>query len=160
MSGGLTKYASTDYINLSKLIKDEMVVIIYSKQEIEDYNKNLNEKKEIIKYQIIEKECVCPNTINDACISENNELSSNENDFKEEIENNNSNEKNNNDNKLLNINEATLEELQTINGVGESKAKAIIEYRKENKFEKIEDIKNVSGVGDSLFEKIKDYITV
>ena len=64
------------------------------------------------------------------------------------------------ENKLVNINTATIDELQTIKGVGESKAKSIIEYRKENKFIKIEDIKNVSGIGDSLFEKIKDYITI
>lgn len=158
IAGGLTKNASTDYINLSKKIKDEMVIIIYSKKEIEDYNKNTNEQKEIIKYQIIEKECVCPNTINDACISENNELSSNENDTKEEKEITNSIEENND--KLVNINSATIDELTTISGLGEKKAEAIIEYRKENKFTTIEDIKNVSGIGEALFEKIKDYITV
>lgn len=158
IAGGLTKNASTDYINLSKKIKDEMVIIIYSKKEIEDYNKNTNGQKEIIKYQIIEKECVCPNTINDACISENNELSSNENDTKEEKEITNSIEENND--KLVNINNATIDELTTISGLGEKKAEAIIEYRKENKFTTIEDIKNVSGIGEALFEKIKDYITV
>ena len=158
IAGGLTKNASTDYINLSKKIKDEMVIIIYSKKEIEDYNKNTNEQKEIIKYQIIEKECVCPNTINDACISENNKLSSNENDTKEEKEITNSIEENND--KLVNINSATIDELTTISGLGEKKAEAIIEYRKENKFTTIEDIKNVSGIGEALFEKIKDYITV
>ena len=52
-------------------------------------------------------------------------------------------------------------ELQNINGVGEAKAKSIIEYREENGlFTTIEDIKNVPGIGDSLFEKIKAYITV
>lgn len=160
MAGGLTKNASTDYINLSKKIKDEMVIIIYSKKEIEDYNKNESEQKEIIKYQIIEKECVCPNAINDACISENDDLSSNENVYKEEKEINNSTEENNDDNKLVNINSATIDELTTISGLGEKKAEAIIEYRKENKFTTIEDIKNVSGIGEALFEKIKDYITV
>ena len=47
-----------------------------------------------------------------------------------------------------------------IPGIGESKAVSIIEYRKTNKFNSIEDIKNVSGIGDALFAKIKDYITV
>ena len=47
----------------------------------------------------------------------------------------------------------------TLSGIGEAKAKSIIEYRKEKKFEKIEDIMNVSGIGESVFEKIKDYIT-
>ena len=48
----------------------------------------------------------------------------------------------------------------TLNGIGESKADAIIAYREETPFESIEDIKNVSGIGDSIFEDIKDHITV
>ena len=48
----------------------------------------------------------------------------------------------------------------TVSGIGESKAIAIIDYRKTNKFNKIEDIMNVSGIGESLFAKIKSYITV
>ncbi|HPZ24249.1 MAG TPA: ComEA family DNA-binding protein, partial [Bacilli bacterium] len=60
----------------------------------------------------------------------------------------------------ININTATIEELQTLTGIGESKAKAIIEYREKTPFVKIEDIKNVTGIGDSLFEKIKDNISV
>ena len=60
----------------------------------------------------------------------------------------------------VNINTATLEELLTLTGVGESKAKAIIEYRSTNKFNKIEDIMNVSGIGEAAFAKIKSDITV
>ena len=45
--------------------------------------------------------------------------------------------------------------------IGESKALAIINYRKENGlFKTIEDIKNVSGIGDKIFEEIKAYITI
>jgi competence protein ComEA len=60
----------------------------------------------------------------------------------------------------VNINTATKEELMTVTGIGESKAIAIIDYRKNNKFNSIEDIMNVSGIGESLFAKIKEYITV
>lgn len=61
----------------------------------------------------------------------------------------------------VNINTATLEELLMLSGIGESKAKAIIEYREINGlFKSIEDIKSVNGIGDSLFDKIKDRITV
>ena len=86
-----------------------------------------------------EENCVCEkcDITNDACISSTT------------------------DNQLININTADEKELQNINGVGEAKAKSIIEYREENGlFTTIEDIKNVPGIGDSLFEKIKTYITV
>ncbi|MED1804608.1 competence protein ComEA [Bacillus subtilis] len=62
---------------------------------------------------------------------------------------------------LVNINTATLEELQGISGVGPSKAEAIIAYREENgRFPTIEDITKVSGIGEKSFEKIKSSITV
>jgi len=50
--------------------------------------------------------------------------------------------------------------LMTLPGIGESKALAIIEYRNNKLFEKIEDIMNISGIKESAFEKIKDFITV
>ena len=59
---------------------------------------------------------------------------------------------------LVNINTATTKELLSITGIGESKASNIVKYREENgNFSSIEDIKNVSGIGDSLFEKINVY---
>lgn len=64
------------------------------------------------------------------------------------------------DNKQININTASLEKLQEIPGIGLSKAKAIIAYREKTPFTSIEDIKNVSGIGDNLFEQIKDYLIV
>lgn len=61
----------------------------------------------------------------------------------------------------ININTASLEQLMSISGIGETIAKNIINYRKnEGSFTKLEDIKKVSGIGDSLYEKIKDSITV
>ena len=60
----------------------------------------------------------------------------------------------------VNINTASKEELMTLKGIGETTAEAIIEYRKENKFTKIEDIKNVKGIGDKKFESIKEDIEV
>jgi len=48
----------------------------------------------------------------------------------------------------------------SVSGIGESKADSIIEYRNKTKFNSVEDIMNVSGIGESLFEKIKMYITV
>lgn len=64
-------------------------------------------------------------------------------------------------NSKVNINTATVSELETIPGVGESTAKAIVEYRTETgRFATIEDVQNVSGIGKSKFEKMKDYIVV
>lgn len=61
----------------------------------------------------------------------------------------------------ININTADQSTLEKIPGVGESTAQKIIEYRKTNgKFKNIEDIKNVSGIGDSKFENIKEKICV
>lgn len=73
-----------------------------------------------------------------------------------------SNEKTENkQNTKVNINTATQTQLETLPGIGISTAQKIIAYRQENgKFNKIEDIKEVSGIGDSKFNNIKDYITV
>ena len=61
----------------------------------------------------------------------------------------------------VNINTATSEELQSLPGIGESIANRIITYRKENgKFSKIEDLTNVSGIGEAKFNNIKSYVFV
>ena len=66
-----------------------------------------------------------------------------------------------NDGGKVNINTADSNELMTLSGIGSSRADAIIAYRQENGyFQKIEDIMNVSGIKNSLFERIRDYITV
>ncbi len=61
----------------------------------------------------------------------------------------------------ININTATAEELSILKGIGEKKAASIMEYRENHgHFTKIEDIKNVKGIGDKIFEEIKDSITI
>ena len=63
--------------------------------------------------------------------------------------------------KIVNINTATQTQLETLPGIGPSLAMKIINYREEKgKFSKIEDIKNVSGIGESKYESIKDLIKV
>lgn len=130
MAGGLKKGASTDNINLSKTLKNEMVIIISKKL------------KENIK-----------NTIKNDALPSSSEVIG-------EPKNSDTNNIQNDSNKLISLNKGSLEELMTIPGIGEQKAKQIIEYRSSNAFTSIEDIKNVSGIGESLFEKIKDHITI
>lgn len=143
-AGGLLENADTSIINLARRVEDGDLIIIYTKEEVA--NSNILEKETVIK--VVDNECVCPNIQNDGCI--NDEITGNigsDNDIEE--------------NKTININIATQDELMTITGIGEAKANAIIEYRKEHgNFDTIEDIMNVSGIGESLFAKIKNYITV
>lgn len=64
-------------------------------------------------------------------------------------------------NLTVNINSAPQEELVLLPGIGDATALKIIEYREKNgPFKSIEDIKNVSGIGDKKFEAIKDSITI
>lgn len=63
--------------------------------------------------------------------------------------------------KLVNINTATLEELMTIDGIGEATARKIIEYReKNNGFLEIDELMNVSGIGVAKLEKIRNFVTL
>ena len=135
MAGGLAEDADTSVTNLAKKINNEMVIIIYTHEEVE----NSNIVDTVVK--VIEKECVCPNIQNDSCI--NTEITGN---IGEE-------------NGLVNINTATLEELMSVPGIGEAKARAIIEYRKNSVFLVLEDLLNVPGIGEKLYETIKVYLT-
>lgn len=62
---------------------------------------------------------------------------------------------------FVNINTASMEELMTLPGIGESKANSIITYRKENgTFKSKEELKNIEGIKDGVFKKISDLITI
>lgn len=131
---GLTSNANTRYINLSKILEDGDAIVIYSNDEIENASKE--EKIEVT------TPCICED-VNSACIE------------------NNTNKENNQTSEKININTATQEELTSLSGIGESKAKSIIKYREENgNFKSIEDIMKVSGISENLFAKIKENITV
>lgn len=71
------------------------------------------------------------------------------------------NEEQNNQNKKININSATLQELDSLPGIGEATANKILKYREDNStFKSIEEIKNVNGIGDKKYEDIKDLICI
>lgn len=137
-AGGLTENADTTVINLSKKITDEMVIIIYSKKEVGNWITTKEQEK------YLQEKCISPEegqVENDACIESDSPTTSQSP-------------------STININTATKEELMTLSGIGEAKAEAIITYREQTPFETIEDLKNVSGIGDTIYEEIKDHITV
>lgn len=130
--GGIREDAYTKDINLAYPLEDGMKIHIPTKQEKE--NTTISE---------IVKEGVESYVIDSSGVSTNNEKTENTKESK------------------VNINTATQAQLETLPGIGPSTATKILTYRKEKgKFSKIQDIKEVSGIGDSKFEKIKDYITV
>jgi len=62
---------------------------------------------------------------------------------------------------LINLNTATIDELKTLNGIGEKKAESIIRYREEKGlFKTIDDLKNVDGIGEKTFENLKSSLTI
>lgn len=82
------------------------------------------------------------------------------NESPKEIQQEMNNESHSENKGLVNINQSTREELMTLPGIGEAKADMIITYREEHgKFASIEDIKNISGIKDGVFNKICDLIT-
>lgn len=138
LAGGLKNNANTNYINLSSKVTDEMVIWIYTTKEISDFKL----KQSSTQYMI--KECNCPVVDNTTCLNSNKSS----NDSKEQ-------------NGIININTATLDELTKLDGIGESKANSIIEYRTKNgPFKNIQDIMNVSGIGEAAYNKIKEHIEV
>lgn len=135
-AGGLKENASIDNINLAYKIEDGMKIHIPTKEEEtqkEEANKNQDESYITTKSGNVEETNLNQNT-NTATKNKNSKVS---------------------------INTATQTELETLPGIGPSTALKIIQYRSENgKFKSIEEIKEVSGIGESKFNQIKDLINI
>lgn len=131
IAGGLKEDANIENINLAEVLEDGMKIYIPDKKEPNNYQ---SENKNLIQ----------KNTEN---TTENSKKTNTDN--------------KQNQNTKININTATQTELETLPGIGPSIALKIINYRKDNgKFKNINDIKNVSGIGDSKFNNIKNLIKV
>lgn len=133
-AGGATKNAGLDKVNLAYILEDGQKIYIPSKEEKIEKN---------------------------AYIISN----SGENVLVEEGKNSTNTQNGNNSvkgvNSKVNINSANQTELETLPGIGPSLARRIIEYRESNgKFQKIEDIQNVKGIGDSKYGNIKENICI
>lgn len=134
-TGGFTEEAYTKEINLAHPLEDGVKIYIPTKKEIEEKENNVvvNQNETITQAKYITRETKTSNI--------NNLTKSN--------------------NSKININTATKEQLDTLPGIGVSTAEKIIQYRKEKgKFKTKEDIKNVNGIGESKYEKIKDLIEI
>ncbi len=91
----------------------------------------------------------------------NNETETTRYPLSETVEQIQSAKKDEQSNDKVDINKATQEELMCLTGIGQTRAQKIIEYRNQNgAFNTIEDIMNVTGIKDGIFNKIKDQITV
>lgn len=148
-AGGITENADLSVTNQAKLLKDQDIIIIYTKEEVANCKQKTTASEEnqesnctIYKPDINIDECPTPFSEDDNSSQDGQVANTNESNTK------------------VNINTATLEELMTLNGIGQTKAEAIINYRTEHgTFTNIEDLMNVSGIGESTYEKIKSYIT-
>lgn len=175
-AGGFTSLAYKNNLNLSKKIVNEMVIYVSTKSEYKNMTTTFTcpsvvektividksgEKEETEKV-VEEKDYVINNGVTDNIVVDSEIKNDAEIDIDKDITEGLDNlDTDNAERKLININKAGEEELMTLTGIGASKAKAIIDYRNKNgNFEKIEDIVNVSGISSTMYEKIKDYITV
>ena len=148
MAGGLKNNAYTKNINLSKNVSKEMVVYVYTNYEYS----LLNTKEETY-------ECNCPKQDISVCTDKKASIITSDEDKTEEHFNSDS--KSETKNNKVNINTSTKEVLTSLSGIGEAKAQNIIDYRNENGlFKSIEDLKNVTGISEKLFEQIKEFITI
>lgn len=135
LGGGLTKEADETAINLASPIQPYQKIIVPKIGEEIDKSGDSYENRE--RTEIVE---AVPN----GAIEKGNERSTY---VKQE-------------NGLVNINTATKEELMTLNGIGGVKADSIITYRQENGgFGSIDELMQISGIGEKTFEKIKQFIT-
>lgn len=162
-AGGLLETADTSVNNLSRRVWDEMVIIIYSKEEVESFTST----KEVELEEMLESEEIKDIILNDATLKEA-DIVTNQDNYntvqKEEVNKPNENISTSKKEELtskISINNASVSELTKLSGIGESKAKAIIDYRNTNgKFNAIEDLMKVKGIGEKIFAKIKDNITL
>ena len=140
LAGGFAEEAKTDYLNLAGMLSDGIHINVLTEEIYEEYMEKSPEK--IISDSSGFYTPVC---VSDMTGSETG----------------NAGAKNADSSATVNINSAGLEELITLPGIGEARASAILSYRSEQGgFQRIEDIMNVNGIGESLFSRIKGLISV
>lgn len=142
-AGGLKEGADIKYLNLAKKLIDGEKIYIPNTEEVQNFEKS-DSVKEGVTNRYYEEQNIGNGSQNEnENININNERKLDDNDEK------------------ININKVGKEELMKIPGVGNITAGKIIEYRKEKgSFKKVEEIKEIEGIGDLKYEKIKEKICV
>lgn len=134
VAGGVTKNASLDKVNLAYTLEDGQKIYIPNKTD-----------------KIEEEGYIISNSGENVLVEEGKSGTS--------LNNKNTSVKG--VKTKVNINSANQSELETLPGIGPSLAQRIIDYRQQNgKFQKIEDIQNVKGIGDAKYSNIKNYISI
>jgi len=186
LAGGPTQDADIENINLAYELKENVMIRIMSKSERVQQGTDENSTIEAVAEGSTEgknaaaggssSKSAAAKTVSDKTDNRNlgsTSSKSNQNEAAQGItitkdsggaivgDNDNDSSNNKASNTKININTATLEELDTLPGIGPSTAAKIVAYREQNgEFKTIEDIMNVSGIGQSKFNNIKDFITV
>lgn len=149
VAGNLTENAFIDKINLAYVLEDGMKIYIPNKKDKND----VTDETTTYVTKETDGQIVSGGSKNSSG-NTNEKSSTTSNATKSSTASTKITEK-------ININSATQTELETLPGIGSSTALKIINYRKENgKFKTIEEIKNVKGIGDAKYEKIKELIKV
>ncbi len=187
-AGGLTPYADTSLINLSSWVEDQMVIVIPSYLKVEETNDSISKsvvtieiKGEVVNPGLysVDSSLLVRDVINLAGgvteYADLSDLNLSQNIVKNmsiviqkkvtsSVINNDTGdsiETSDDERTLVNINTAMLDELDTLPGIGYIIAQRIIDYRAEyGPFESIEDIMNVSGIKESVYDQIKELICI
>lgn len=147
-AGGFDKEADTSFLNLAMRLEDSWQIRVPTVREAEKFRSERGSGKA--------EEAVISRTDADTPGITRGTVSG-EDDVKADTESG----RRSSEGRKININTASVEELMEIPGIGESKAKKIIEYREKNgRFETVEDIMKVNGIKENSFRKMQDHITV
>ena len=138
-AGGMTEEADSEYLNQADLVRDGSKIYVPSREETKELNADDRmSSDDILNAVTSSQEIRADEGLDGRRCGDSDETGD-----------------------KVNINTATKEQLMTLKGVGESKADSIISYREANgPFSSIEDIMNITGIKEGLFNKVKDQITV
>ena len=155
LAGNITAKGFVDNINLSQKVAEQMVIYIFAQDEYSKVKSNLSYAICYIKSFDISN---CLKNGYSIIVTSQDEEETIFSSLEEDVNKSSNSGKNS---QIVNLNTADKDTLMTLSGIGEAKALSIIEYRKTNGgFKTIDEIKNVKGIGEAIYVKIKNYLKV